>query len=203
MSVAIDVKTPRLILRQWRPEDRVPFAALNADPAVTQFLLPLTRAESDALADRLARSIDEQGWGFWAVEVPGVAPFIGFVGIKPMPAALPIAPGIEIGWRLARAHWGNGYALEAAQASLRVGFEQARLPEIVAFTALGNVRSRAVMERLGMQEDSEQFDHPALTSGHPLRRHVLYRLSQDAWQSGQTKSCLKGSDADTRTVIVT
>lgn len=106
MSLSLEVETPRLVLRQWRAEDRKPFAVMNADPRVTEYLLPLTGPESDALAGRLAASIDEHGWGFWAVEAPGVAPFIGFVGIKPMPPALPFAPGVEIGWRLAQPFWG-------------------------------------------------------------------------------------------------
>lgn len=183
MSLSLEVETPRLILRQWRSDDRKPFAAMNADPRVTEFLLPLSGPESDALAGRLAASIDEHGWGFWAVEAPGVAPFIGFVGIKPMPPALPFAPGVEIGWRLAQPFWGRGYASEAAQAALRVGFEQVGLGEIVAFTAVGNQRSRAVMERLGMLEDAQAFDHPSVPEGHPLRRHVLYRLGQAQWRN--------------------
>lgn len=190
MSLSMEVETPRLVLRQWLADDRKPFAAMNADPRVTEFLLPLTAPESDALADRLAAGIDEYGWGFWAVEAPGVAPFVGFVGIKPMPAALPFAPGVEIGWRLAQPFWGRGYASEAAEAALRVGFEQVGLAEIVAFTAVGNQRSRAVMARLGMQEDAQPFDHPAVPEGHPLRQHVLYRLRRERWPLS------KNGDAD-------
>lgn len=182
MSLTVEVETPRLVLRQWRATDRKPFAALNGDPQVTQFLLAVTPEESDALADRLAAGIDEHGWGFWAVEAPGVAPFIGFVGIKPLAPALPFAPGVEIGWRLAQPFWGRGYASEAADAALRVGFEQVALEEIVAFTATDNLRSRAVMERLGMVADREPFDHPAVPSGHRLRSHVLYRIGRDAWR---------------------
>ena len=102
MSLSMEIETPRLLLRQWRAADRRPFAELNADPQVTEFLVPLDAAQSDALADRLAAEIDEHGWGVWAVEAPGVAPFIGFVGIRPLSSALPFAPGIEIAWRLAR-----------------------------------------------------------------------------------------------------
>jgi len=182
MSISIEVETPRLVLRQWRSADRQPFAALNGDPSVTEYLLPLTESESDALAGRLAAGIDEHGWGFWAVEAPGVAPFIGFVGIKPLQPVLPFAPGVEIGWRLARQHWGRGYASEAAQAALKVGFEQLRLDEIVAFTVTGNRRSRAVMERLGMKADPALFDHPAVPEGNPLRRHVLYRIRREDWR---------------------
>lgn len=181
MSLSLEVETPRLVLRQWLSDDRKPFAAMNADPRVTEYLLPLSAEQSDALADRLAAGIDEHGWGFWAVEAPGVAPFVGFVGIKPLPATLPFAPGVEIGWRLAQPFWGRGYAREAAEAALRVGFEQVGLAEIVAFTAVGNQRSRAVMARLGMQPDAALFDHPAVPDGHPLRRHVLYRLRREQW----------------------
>ncbi|MFD4839711.1 GNAT family N-acetyltransferase [Achromobacter sp. NPDC058515] len=181
MSLSVEVETPRLVLRQWLAADRKPFAELNGDPGVTEYLLPLGAQESDALADRLAAGIDEHGWGFWAVEAPGVAPFIGFVGIKPLAAALPFAPGVEIGWRLARPFWGRGYASEAAEAALRVGFEQVGLGEIVAFTVPANLRSRAVMERLGMRADPECFDHPAVPAGNPLRSHVLYRISRDGW----------------------
>lgn len=181
MSLSMEVETPRLVLRQWLAAERKPFAALNGDPRVTKYLLPLTAAESDALADRLAAGIDEHGWGFWAVEAPGVAPFIGFVGIKPLAPALPFSPGVEIGWRLAQPYWGRGYASEAAEAALRVGFEQVGLPLIVAFTAVGNQRSRAVMDRLGMRADPDLFDHPAVPKESPLRAHVLYRMSRDGW----------------------
>ncbi|EFF76892.1 GNAT family N-acetyltransferase [Achromobacter piechaudii] len=182
MSLSLEVETPRLVLRQWRADDRKPFAAMNADPRITEFLLPLSPEQSDALAARLAAGIDEHGWGLWAVEAPGVAPFIGFVGIKPMPPTLPFAPGVEVGWRLALPYWGRGYASEAAEAAVRVGFEQVGLDEIVAFTAVGNQRSRAVMARLGMQPDEGTFDHPAVPEGHPLRQHVLYRLHRDQWR---------------------
>ncbi|MGE6914480.1 GNAT family N-acetyltransferase [Achromobacter kerstersii] len=190
MSLSLEVETPRLVLRQWRADDRKPFAAMNADPRVTEFLLPLSASESDALAGRLAAGIDEHGWGFWAVEAPGVAPFVGFVGIKPMPPALPFAPGVEIGWRLAQPYWGRGYAIEAAEAALRVGFEQVGLNEIVAFTAVGNQRSRAVMDKLGMLADADMFDHPAVPIGHPLQQHVLYRLRREQWMRE------KNGDAD-------
>ncbi len=191
MSLSLEIETPRLVLRQWLSADRKPFADMNTDPRVTQFLLPMTARESDALADRLAAGIDEYGWGFWAVEAPGVAPFIGFVGLKALPPSLPFAPGVEIGWRLAQPYWGRGYASEAAQAALRVGFEQVGLSEIVSFTVVDNTRSRAVMRRLGMREDPQRFDHPAVPDGHPLKAHVLYRLDRDTWRAG------KNGDADT------
>ncbi|MBR8653406.1 GNAT family N-acetyltransferase [Achromobacter sp. Marseille-Q0513] len=187
MSLSLEIETPRLLLRQWRAADRQSFAELNADPQVTEFLVPLDAAQSDALADRLAAEIDEHGWGVWAVEAPGVAPFIGFVGIRPLSSALPFAPGIEIAWRLARPYWGRGYAAEAAQAALRVGFEQLRAPEIVAFTVVENRRSRAVMAKLGMREDPVPFRHPALAEDHPLSLHVLYRLRQQDWRAASDR----------------
>jgi RimJ/RimL family protein N-acetyltransferase len=148
----IEFKTERLYLRPWRPEDWAPFAALNADPRVMQFYpRPLTREESDAMANRIHTLIQQRGWGFWAVEVLGKAPFIGFVGLHIPAADLPFSPCVEIGWRLAADHWGKGYATEAAKEALRVGFERLKLQEIVSFTSTVNRRSIAVMERLGMK----------------------------------------------------
>lgn len=174
------MRTARLRLRQWRDEDLAPFAALNADPEVmAHFPAVLSREESDAGAARARAGIARDGYGFWAVEVLGGAPFIGFVGIKPVNFAAPFAPAVEIGWRLARSTWGRGYATEAARAALTFGFGQLRLKEIVSFTVPANTRSRAVMERLGMTHDpAEDFDHPNLPEGHALRRHVLYRVAR-------------------------
>ncbi len=177
------VETERLIVRPWRDDDLAAFAALNADPAVMEhFPACLDRADSDALADRIRTVADlDSGIGFWAVEVPGVAPFIGFVGLRRVGPDMPFAPAVEIGWRLARAHWGHGYASEAARAMLDVGFRRCHLADIVAFTVPANARSQAVMRRLGMTRDTNaDFEHPALPAGHPLRRHVLYRLTAAA-----------------------
>jgi RimJ/RimL family protein N-acetyltransferase len=164
----------RIVLRQWRDEDRDPFAALNADPEVMRyFAAPVGREQSDALVDRQRALIAERGWGLWAVEVPGVAPFIGFVGLS-VPHFMPEA--VEVGWRLAREHWGHGYATEAAREALRIGFEGVGLDEIVSFTATINEPSRRVMERIGMTHDpARDFDHPSVPDG-PLRRHVLYAI---------------------------
>jgi len=182
------LRSPRLRLRQWMPADREPFAALAADPAVMEHLLPLPdRAHSDALADRMETLIEQQGWGFWAAESlegtgHGTGSFMGFIGLNRPAAPLPFAPCVEIGWRLARPFWGRGLATEGARLALRVGFEALGLQEIVAFTAQRNLRSQAVMERLGMRESpSEAFDHPAVPEGHVLRRHRLYRLSRGRW----------------------
>lgn len=180
----LEIVTPRLHLRQWRAADRAPFAALNADPRVMEhFPSTLDRAASDAIAERCEALIAERGWGFWAVERRDSGDFIGFVGLNVPTAALPFAPCVEIGWRLAHGAWGQGLASEAARAALTTGFETLGLVEIVSFTALSNRRSQAVMERLGMRRAAEDFDHPVLPEEHPLRRHCLYRLDADAWHA--------------------
>ncbi|HVU51682.1 MAG TPA: GNAT family N-acetyltransferase [Polyangia bacterium] len=178
MSASPVLLTPRLTLRAWRPEDRAPFAALNADAEVMRhFPATLARAESDALAARIEAHFARHRFGLWAVEVPGVAPFVGCVGLAVPAFRAPFTPCIEIAWRLARASWGQGYATEAARVVTVFAFETLRLPELVSFTVPGNVASRRVMEKLGMTRDpSEDFEHPGLPAGHPLRRHVLYRL---------------------------
>jgi RimJ/RimL family protein N-acetyltransferase len=184
MSTPIELETTRLLLRQWRPSDREPFAALNADPVVMMhFPAQLTREESDALADRCERLIAELGWGAWATEIKATGEFIGYVGLHIPRDDLPLSPCVEIMWRLARAHWGQGFATEAACGALRIGFEALSLPEIVSFTVPANTRSRAVMERLGMQMDAATFEHPGLPMGHALRAHVSYRLSRDRWMA--------------------
>lgn len=175
-----ELRTKRLILRQWWDGDREPFAELNGDPETMRyFVSTLTREESDAMVDWASGLIDERGWGLWAVEVPGVAPFVGFVGLNIPSFGQDV---VEIGWRLRREHWGNGYATEAAREALRFGFEELALDEIVAFTAVQNEPSRRVMERIGMTHDpSRDFDHPRVPDGHPLKGHVLYAIasSQD------------------------
>lgn len=177
------IETGRLILRPWREADQAPFAALNADPEVMRhFPRLLTREESDALADRIMTRMVERGWGSFAVEVKGGDPFIGFVGPNVPSYEIPCGPCVEVGWRLARTAWGRGYATEAARAAVGFAFERLGLAEVVSFTVPGNTRSRAVMERLGMTRDpADDFDHPLIAAGHPLCRHVLYRLGADAW----------------------
>lgn len=168
--------TERLRLRAWRETDFAPFAAMNADARVMEhFPSTHTRKQSDAIAHRVMATIEAQGWGLWAVEVTGGESFIGFTGLASPKFEAHFTPCIEIGWRLARDAWGKGYATEAARAALAFGFGELDLPEIVAFTAVGNARSVAVMQRLGMRRDGE-FDHPRLASSCPVRRHVLYRL---------------------------
>ena len=167
----------RLLMRPWRPEDRAPFAALNADPRVTATLSGVMTGEaSNALADRIAANIDSHGWGLWALEIPGKAPFIGFAGLSRPSFQAAFTPCVEVGWRLAYEHWGHGYATEAGRVAMGFGFAVLDLPEIVSFTTVSNQRSRAVMERLGLKYDAhDDFDHPMLAEDHPLRRHVLYR----------------------------
>lgn len=171
-----EISTSRLILRPWRDEDAEPFAALNADPVVMEhFPAPLSRGDSDAMVERIRAHFAREGFGLWAVEVPGVAPFIGFTGLS-RPAWW--REVVEVGWRLSHAHWGMGYATEAARAALDVGFGTLGLEEIVSFVVPGNTRSQRVMDRLGMKRDRDgDFEHPNVPVGHPLRPHWLYRIT--------------------------
>lgn len=170
------LRTDRLLLRRWQDSDREPFAALNADPAVMEYFpAPMTREQSDGFVARTEAGFDERGYGLWALEVVETGEFIGFTGLSVPRFEAQFMPAVEIGWRLARPAWGKGYATEAATRVLRYAFTDANLPEVVSFTAVGNVRSRAVMERIGMTHDpADDFDHPLLPDS-PLRRHVLYR----------------------------
>lgn len=175
--------TSRLILRPWRDGDLTSFARLNADPQVMEhFPAPLTEPESDALAARIREGLTNNPFGLWAVEIPGEAEFIGFTGLSRPTFTTHFTPCIEVGWRLAKQFWGNGYATEAAIASLDYAFRDLKLAEIVAFTIPANKRSRAVMERLSMHRDpKDDFDHPSLPKDHPLHRHVLYRVDRAEW----------------------
>jgi RimJ/RimL family protein N-acetyltransferase len=179
MSLARELHTERLLLRRFVLGDRARFAVINADPRVVEFLpAPLTREQSDALADRIEAHFEDRGFGLWALEIPGIDSFAGFVGLSTPRFDAPFTPCVEVGWRLAAPHWGNGYATEGARAAMAFGFGALGLREIVSFTVPDNLRSRRVMEKLGMTHDpSDDFDHPALPEGHPLRRHVLYRRS--------------------------
>ena len=166
------IRTERLVLRQWREDDREPFAALNADPVVMEhFPSTMTREQSDSFVDFNVATIDERGWGLWAVEADGA--FIGFVGLNEPN----FRPGVEIGWRLARAAWGHGYATEAAQAVLAFAKDELGLDEVISFTSTTNLRSQRVMQRIGMTHDpADDFDHPRVEDPR-RRRHVLYRLA--------------------------
>jgi RimJ/RimL family protein N-acetyltransferase len=183
MSVVATLSGGRVCLRRWRDEDRQAFAAVNADPRVMEFFRGrLSRLESDAMIDGIEQHFSEHGFGLWAVEVPGVAPFIGFAGLSRARFTAHFTPCVEVGWRLAYEHWGHGYATEAARLALGHGFGSLALPELVSYTSVTNRRSRAVMERLGMRRDAnEDFDYPSLPEGHPLRPHVLYRLDSDSY----------------------
>jgi RimJ/RimL family protein N-acetyltransferase len=179
----LHIRTERLLLRRWRLLDRELFAHLNSDPLVMEhFPGVLSREESDAMVDRIETQFDEVGFGLWAIEAPDLAPFIGFVGLSVPNFQAHFTPAVEVGWRLDRSYWGHGFATEAANAALVDGFGRVGLSEIVSFTATENVKSIRVMERLGMTHDlADDFEHPRLPEGHRLRRHVLYRLSQERW----------------------
>jgi RimJ/RimL family protein N-acetyltransferase len=179
-----EIATARLRLRGWRDDDREPWAALNADPEVmAHFPTTLSRATCDRLVDLTMDGWAENGFGLWALERVEDGHFLGFTGLSRPSFEAHFTPAVEVGWRLARHAWGRGFAMEAARAALAFGFETVGLEEIVSFTVPANVRSRAVMERIGMRHDpSDDFDHPKLPEGHPLRPHVLYRLARTDWR---------------------
>ena len=195
-SNVTELRTARTVLRDWRHDDFGAFARLNADPEVMRwFPSVLTHEASDAAANSIRARLAADGWGLWALEVPGVSPFCGFVGLGRVPFEASFTPAVEIGWRLDKRWWGRGYATEAAHACVEFAFGTLGLEEIVSFTTTSNDRSRAVMERLGMAHDpSGDFDHPGVPAGSPLRRHVLYRLSRPGlW--GRSR---RTASADTR-----
>jgi len=171
------LRTPRLLLREWRDDDIAAFAAMSADPEGMRYLSPLDKAAAAAWVARMRRHWGEHGFGNFVVELPGEASFIGVIGLNWVRWDLAFTPAVEAGWRLVPAYWGQGYALEAARAAIDDGFNRLGLDEIVAYTVPGNRASWTVMERLGMTRDpAEDFDHPSRPEGDPLRRHVLYRL---------------------------
>jgi RimJ/RimL family protein N-acetyltransferase len=174
-----EIQTDRLVLRRWTADDLAPFAAMNADPRVMEYFPAcLTREESDDMAARIEARFDELGFGLWAVEIRSVVRFAGYVGLTVPRFESHFTPCVEMGWRLAAQYWGCGYATEAALAAVAAGFYRLRLKEIVAFTVPANVRSRRVMEKIGMTRNpGDDFDHPRVPEGHPLRRHVLYRIN--------------------------
>jgi RimJ/RimL family protein N-acetyltransferase len=179
-----ELRTPRLLLRGWRAEDREPFAEMSADPeAMRHYPAPLARTESDARVDAYEAEWEQAGFGKWAVEIPGVAPFAGSIGLGTLTFEASFTPSIEIGWRLASAFWSHGYATEGARAALEFGFRQLGLAEIVAFTIPANTRSLRVMEKLGMIF-AREFDHPMFADGHRLRKHLLYRIGPEGTRIG-------------------
>lgn len=175
------IETPRLILRDWRDDDLAPFAAMNADPEVMRFFPSLqTRQESDASVARVRVSFETRGWGFWAAEHKADGRFIGFIGLNVPLWSAHFTPCVDIGWRLARAYWGQGLATEGARAALAFGFGELALREVVSITVPDNAPSRRIMAKLGMSHDAGgDFDHPRIPEGNPRRRHVLYRLSRE------------------------
>lgn len=187
MKQVIELETQRLKLRQWKKEDLAPFAKLNADEEVMQYFPnPLTQAQSNEMATKIEALIEKNGWGFWAVELKHSATFIGYVGLHEPSTDLPFTPCVEIGWRLSKEHWGKGYATEAGKEALKFSFETLELEEILSFTATINQPSRAVMQRLGMRYClGEDFEHPAVLTGHCLEKHVLYKMKIEDY------SCLK------------
>lgn len=176
-------RTERLVLRPWRPEDRAPYAALNADPVVMEhFPSVIDRERSDAHVDHIEAGFAARGWGLWAAERTDTATFIGFIGLSIPGFEAPFLPSVEVGWRLARAHWGQGFAPEGAREVLRCAFDDLELPEVVSFTSVGNAKSRRVMEKIGLRHHPEDdFDHPSMPPDSPLRRHVLYRRTRADW----------------------
>lgn len=175
-----ELRTERLLLRRWRDSDREPFFRINSDPRVMEFFPQLlSREESDTAIERIETHFEENGYGLFAVEIPNVAPLIGFIGLATVTFSAPFAPCIEIGWRLSADHWGRGFATEGATEIVRYAFEDMNLDSLVSFTTVKNVRSRRVMEKLRMTHNfADDFDHPHLSESHPLRRHVLYRLQR-------------------------
>ena len=169
------IRTERLLLRRWRAADLAPFAAMNADPEVMRhFPAPLDPGESDLFVERIEKHFDEQGFGLWALEVAATGEFIGFTGLIPMPDGVPGSGDYEVGWRLARHAWHQGYATEAGRAALDEGLGRLRLPRVWSITAVVNTPSQAVMRRLGLVEQG-RFEHPRVPVGHPVRPHVAYR----------------------------
>jgi len=183
-ATPVTLETERLILRPWRDSDLVPWAAMGRDPEVMRFFPELvSRETSDAIAGRVRGHFEREGWGLWAVEIKGGAPFAGFCGMQRVPFEAAFTPAVEVGWRLAREAWGHGYATEGARASLAFAFDTLKLPEVVAMVVPDNTRSIAVMHRLGMTRDpAADFDHPRFpeellgVGGFPVRRHQLFRV---------------------------
>lgn len=181
------LETQRLYLRQWQISDFELFAEMNADPEVMKYFPKLlTATVSDVIANKCQQLIEDNGWGFWAVglkdDIEEGDTFIGFVGLNETHKALPFAPSIEIGWRLHKDYWRKGYATEAAQASLKFAFEELRLDEVVAFTAVINTPSQSVMQYIGMANTQNNFYHPMLEVSHILAEHVLYKITREQWQ---------------------
>ena len=187
MPPILELESPRLVLRQWQDDDLREFAALCADPQVMRYFpAPMSRVEAAALIGRIRGHFNEYGFGLWALERKDSGAFIGMTGLLNVNFDAAFAPAVEIGWRLARRHWGLGFASEAAWACLRCAFAQLQLDEVVSFTTASNVPSQKVMQAIGMRQDpAGSFEHPRLPVGDPLRPHVLYRIDRACWQENQ------------------
>jgi RimJ/RimL family protein N-acetyltransferase len=186
MTQSPNIETQRLVLRCWQSSDREPFAKMNADPNVMEYFpAPLTSPQSDALVAKIERHFQKHGFGLYAVELKTGGDFVGFIGLSVPAFHAHFTPCIEIGWRLSSNIWGKGLATEGAEAVLKYSREVLRLKDVVSFTVPVNIRSRRVMEKIGMTHDpADDFDHPQLPPGHPLRRHVLYRLDLESLPAG-------------------
>ena len=197
MIKIIEIKTERLLLRQWKKEDRELFAELNSDHRVMEYFpKTLNRTESNKMAKHLKSLIVKQGWGFWAVELLDNNEFIGFVGLNKPTDDLPFSPCVEIGWRLLEKYWGKGYATEAAQGALEFGFTKLGLTEIVSFTSVLNTKSIKVMKKLNMSKSEEYFNHPMIPKGSPLSKHCLYKVSLTEWKQTSLPKPPKSRDSD-------
>jgi RimJ/RimL family protein N-acetyltransferase len=175
------ITTERLILRPWKNEDFLPYAEMNADPRVREFFPSiLTREESDAEVRRFQSTFARDGYCMFAAEVVATGQFAGFIGLQTMNFAVPslAQPAVETGWRLSVANWGKGLATEGARGVIQYAFAILKLRELVAITVPANLRSRRVMEKIGMKHLQElDFDHPRVPEGHPLRAHLVYALT--------------------------
>ncbi|OEF30147.1 GNAT family N-acetyltransferase [Vibrio rumoiensis] len=173
------INTPRLLLRQWKDSDLAPFVQMSQDPDVMRFFpSTLNEEETTALMNKIVGLIDDNGWGFWAVEIKETKEFIGCVGLNKVELDIPCAPFIEVGWRINKPFWGQGYAPEAANAALEFAFTELNQQEVFAFTAKQNSPSRRVMHKIGMVNTRNDFDHPKLPDDHILQRHCLYRIGR-------------------------
>jgi len=183
-AAPMELRTPRVLLRQWKDSDSDAWAAMNADPEVRRYFpTVLNRAEAQAEADRIRGAIAQRGWGMWALEIPGVHPFAGFVGLSVPGYEAPWMPAVEIGWRLAPTAWHQGYASEGATAALAFAFTHLELPQVVALSVPTNTPSHNVMHRIGMLRDAAaDFDHPRVPEDSPLRRHILHRIAPEQWR---------------------
>jgi len=191
------LQTERLILRQWTNDDLAPFSKISGDAEVMEFYpKSLTEEESYSLGTRIQSLINERGWGFWAIEIRNQKKFIGFVGLHMPKESLPFSPCVEIGWRVAKEYWNQGYATEAAKESLRYAFTKLNLNEVVSFTTLANLRSQAVMQKIGMSNTGNNFMHPDIEATHPQCEHVLYKISKLEWEKMPYNQKLK-TDAQT------